>query len=262
MKYRFFYYGRCLSGLIFLVVWFTPVTGQVFKDSTAYEIIYQQIFNFTGIPDTSSGVLRNAENKSVYDYGRRSGRVAKLLRYTDPHGNDHQVLQAADRGDSVGYSIYKNLSKRTVVSREKVVNEYFIVYDAEQIEWEIAGQSKNISGYAAFNARCHFRGRDYEAWFTKEIPVLDGPWKFSGLPGLILQVSDNTGEVSFSAIAIQPQQDNSVNIIPPSDYPEFASYISFLEHQKKLEQADEMVGIKAATKKNSTITFKRIKLEM
>lgn len=48
-----------------------------------------------------------------------------------------------------------------------------------------------------------FRGRTYEAWFTPDIPVSDGPWKFSGLPGLILEVHDSKNHYVFSCIGIR-----------------------------------------------------------
>mgnify|MGYP003613018769 CR=1 FL=1 len=35
------------------------------------------------------------------------------------------------------------------------------------------------------------------AWFTTDLPYQDGPYKFTGLPGLIVKVEDAQGEYSF-----------------------------------------------------------------
>lgn len=64
--------------------------------------------------------------------------------------------------------------------------------------WEISDSVSLVAGYNAVMATCSFRGRDYTAWFTPDIPVSAGPWKFSGLPGLILSVRDADGYYDFS----------------------------------------------------------------
>ena len=65
-------------------------------------------------------------------------------------------------------------------------------------------------GYPCQKATATFRGRDYEAWFTPEIPVNDGPWKFFGLPGLILKVTDAENIFSFVCVGLG-------NLISPQD---------------------------------------------
>jgi hypothetical protein len=52
-------------------------------------------------------------------------------------------------------------------------------------------------------ATCIFRGRNYEAWFAQGINVSEGPWKFNGLPGLILKITDSKQDYSFEAISIE-----------------------------------------------------------
>lgn len=78
-------------------------------------------------------------------------------------------------------------------------------------QWNITDSVNSILGYDCIKATCDYRGRHWIAWFTPEIPVQDGPWKLSGLPGLILAAEDSTGQYSFVADGIQ----NSTNIIRP-----------------------------------------------
>jgi len=67
-----------------------------------------------------------------------------------------------------------------------------------QFEWKIDNNAKKlILGLNCIKATCRFAGRDYEAWFTTDIPVNDGPYKFSGLPGLIVKVQDSDNEHIF-----------------------------------------------------------------
>src|SRR5690625_1098619 len=62
-----------------------------------------------------------------------------------------------------------------------------------KLNWHIdAATTKKIGAYKAQKATVKFRGRTYRAWFTPEIPAFFGPWKFTGLPGLILEIEDQT----------------------------------------------------------------------
>lgn len=57
-------------------------------------------------------------------------------------------------------------------------------------EWRSTTQKDTICGYPCFVATAKFRGREWTVWYTSEIPISAGPWKFNGLPGLILRAYD------------------------------------------------------------------------
>ena len=71
-------------------------------------------------------------------------------------------------------------------------------------EWKlslIGGDS--IIGHRCQRATCHWRGRNYIAWFAPDIPIRRGPWKFGGLPGLIMKIHDVDNLYIFEAVAIE-----------------------------------------------------------
>jgi len=70
-------------------------------------------------------------------------------------------------------------------------------------EWDISDETEEICGYSCQKAVCHWRGRDYTAWFTPDIPVSVGPWKFGGLPGLIMKIADSTNTYSWEATEVK-----------------------------------------------------------
>ena len=74
---------------------------------------------------------------------------------------------------------------------------------APKQKWTLTNETQTIIGYKCQKATCRFRGRDFEAWFTTDIPVKCGPWKFGGLPGLILKVYDKDRLYTFEAIGIE-----------------------------------------------------------
>jgi GLPGLI family protein len=61
------------------------------------------------------------------------------------------------------------------------------------MRWDITTETAEISGYQTYKANLEFRGRKYVAYFTNDVPLNVGPWKFNGLPGLIISIEDKAG---------------------------------------------------------------------
>jgi GLPGLI family protein len=57
-----------------------------------------------------------------------------------------------------------------------------------KLNWQLEEGTDTIATYACQKATLTFRGRNYTAWFTPDVPVTEGPWKFSGLPAIFFYV--------------------------------------------------------------------------
>lgn len=72
----------------------------------------------------------------------------------------------------------------------------------DEMQWEICDSTATISGYECTAAKSNYHGREWTAWFTTEIPIPFGPWKFHGLPGLILK-AEADGGFEFTVTGIE-----------------------------------------------------------
>lgn len=84
---------------------------------------------------------------------------------------------------------HRNEKSITFYSNGFMENE-FEYTEIPDFKWEITNETKNILGYKTIMAIGTYAGRDYKAYFTDKIPVAEGPYKFFGLPGLILEIGD------------------------------------------------------------------------
>jgi GLPGLI family protein len=83
-----------------------------------------------------------------------------------------------------------------------VVNRQLCYRDTLQFKWTITGLEDTLLGIKVLEATTVFNNRFFSAWFAPELPIQDGPYKFFGLPGLILKVSDSNDYFKFEAKSI------------------------------------------------------------
>lgn len=67
-------------------------------------------------------------------------------------------------------------------------------------DWELTEETDTICGYECKKATGSYGDRQWSVWYAEEIPVPYGPWKFAGLPGLVMKAEDSEGIHRFSAI--------------------------------------------------------------
>lgn len=71
------------------------------------------------------------------------------------------------------------------------------VTDKRKLEWKILPDKEKVGEMNTQKASVNFAGRTWTAWFATDIPIQDGPYKFHGLPGLIIKLEDKTQSHSF-----------------------------------------------------------------
>ncbi|WP_424001466.1 GLPGLI family protein [Maribacter sp. IgM3_T14_3] len=106
----------------------------------------------------------------------------------------------------------------------------------EQIQWELLKETKNIGTFLCQKAKGAYRGRTYVVWFTNDIPVPFGPWKLSGLSGLILEVSETSGAYSIIATSIKlgeggQEFENKIKTLNLKDVISLEDYKEILEEE-------------------------------
>lgn len=75
---------------------------------------------------------------------------------------------------------------------------YYLVKTTDTQDWKLSPEKKMIGEFSVQKATTEFGGRQWEAWFCPDLPFPQGPYKFQGLPGLILEIKDTKGDYRFS----------------------------------------------------------------
>ena len=98
--------------------------------------------------------------------------------------------------------------------------DYFIHDKVPHIVWNIEEtSSKKILGYDCVKATTTFRGSKMVAYFTKDLPYSAGPFKYYGLPGLILDLREvNTNYNIWKAQKVELVVDSKIKMQPNFKY--------------------------------------------
>lgn len=111
--------------------------------------------------------------------------------------------------------VYKNYPRGKITVTDGLSLQDYIYEDILNAQqWRITDDEKMILGYTCQKADCYFRGRYWTAWFAVDIPVNDGPWKFGGLPGLIMEVYDLGDQHHFTISGLQQTSDEPIFFSP------------------------------------------------
>ena len=120
-------------------------------------------------------------------------------------------------GRWTNFQIYKNYPEsRQILVQDIVGKEAFKYTESTPLQtWKLHEDTVEIMGYLCQKATCSWRGRDYTAWFAPDIPINDGPYKFCGLPGLILKIEDDSGNFSFQIESLRDAHNEGIFLAQP-----------------------------------------------
>lgn len=112
----------------------------------------------------------------------------------------------------------------------------------DEMKWTIVEDStKKVLGYECFMATTDYHGRTWKAWFTPEIPLHDGPWKFRNLPGLILKAEAPDGAFSFEATGIENLTGKFPQLYGREEYQRVDRKKALAEHEKYLDNLENQL---------------------
>ena len=193
--------NSCLSQTIYIDIF----DFKVF-DNSNYILCYDVIMT-----SDSLNPSEKEYDKLILEIGKNGSKSYSYNLYKHDSVGSEYVKRGAEgipslRADYFPEDVYKTYSenKMTVFYRTPSSGPVLkYTEDLKLMNWSIKNETKTINGYLCQRATSTYRGRNWNVWFTMQIPVSDGPWKFFGLPGLILQAEDEKGYYSFVCSGIK-----------------------------------------------------------
>lgn len=173
-------------------------------------------------PYKETMTLLLGRNASVYrslDKQRQAERLAKqILDQVKSAPNPNSVdLNITGSGPTTSEEYFQYINNKKLYTEENLVNYYLVEETLPVISWNIQKDTLSFGSLHCQKATTHFKGRDYTAWFCPDLPFHNGPWKLSGLPGLIIEAYDSNKEVVFKFDGFEDVSSLHLAIVPPAD---------------------------------------------
>lgn len=224
-KHLFFLLGLCSSILVANASSINPDNNQ--HENTIFQIVYKvsqkAIKNQESIEIIDTMALYCGKNVSLYSTWNKEAKydalqatkeniLSKSKQKVTTYAYESFVSNLNDKNNIGVWTINWEMED---IYMDRISNSATFIYNdkdegwikaVENIpiqNWDIQSDTMTVLGYKCQKATTAFWGRNYNAWFTLDIPRNDGPWLFSGLPGLILRIQDTEGVFQFTAVGLE-----------------------------------------------------------
>jgi len=193
-----------LAAFMLLGIYFSGLKDQK-KDFQvkSHAFLYKFDFkHYTNRPDLilTDYVLVNKRGDttftSFYNQMKRDS-ISSLRKMSSQERFDNRV-------NSLPYYIKTIKTKSTFTA--KVADQNFKYVEQLKFKWNITDSIRKINSYTCQLATTKYAGRSWNVWFTKDIPMDVGPYKFKGLPGCIVEMEDSNNIFKYSLVAFKEKK--------------------------------------------------------
>lgn len=188
---------------IFFIALFAFVSAQ---DNESKETANRFFYELTFKPKKDSAkldkvitILDITDKKSIYqDYTMPAqDSIIKVQMDEMEKTKSFKDMSKLIKWPKFSYKIIKTYPDMKVQYVDRISRNLFSYEDPVKLNWSILPDKQKIGEYNAQKATTEFGGRKWTAWFSTDIPFQDGPYKFYGLPGLIVKIEDSEKNYSW-----------------------------------------------------------------
>lgn len=181
-------------------------------------------------------IINNTESLYRINDERESG--------VDKNSNNDNMIYIYN--DAISTIFYSG-SKKTITRIPLYKNEIIYSDLNSKIKYKLTGKKKKIYNYNCQEAKLNLNGRKYNIWFTPDVETNFGPFKINNLPGLLIELYEETNKTKITFKSIKKLTDLA-------EYNKYKKYIlsktalSYNEYESKT--------VKVMTAKKSSMISK------
>lgn len=206
----------------------------------------------------------NHDAKEVYEVYLTADKLAAYSEFHKIGGKGTSVKDLSEVSIEIIIRNDSLVSNQYYLTPTEIVFKDFIFQDKQfkpvivsekmpSYDWKLEDEVMQIGGIQCHKALLSFRGRNYVFWYDPQTPCLFGPWKFFGLPGLIVKIESDDKKITFQLTKFSYTDKKDLK------KPNSGQNISFDEYVNLQERtvSDFLTKLKARMPRGTTVTVKK-----
>jgi GLPGLI family protein len=236
---------NCVVFFLFILI---PCLGALASgdgQKVHYEVRYELSFQ----PDSNNADLRLKEDMLLWIGLERSMFISYLqyfndsvfysLKGLDASIKSERIQQYSKENSRFKFHLFKDFVGKTISDDHYIFGSMYKYSESiSDFRWQLRNEYEEYHGYRCQKATTYYGGRHWEVWFAAEIPISDGPYKFAGLPGLILKARDTRSHYVFELVHIRRAEPHK-KIYEKDSRPFYVNRCQFL---RALQHHNQNIG--------------------
>jgi len=186
-------------------------SSPLFAQNLEGEITYEKVMRWTAIYSRLTFLSNEEKGRIEQTWGKDDESKSKMTLYFNEKQSCYTYPKVIENEHGWSwserdYKIYRDFEKETKTDIIGMLGKTYVVEDSlRKPTWKVMNKIKEVAGHMCMMAVTEdtLKGQKIAAWFANDLPVSGGPELYAGLPGMILELDVNDGDMIVTAIDIK-----------------------------------------------------------
>ncbi|NIJ53025.1 GLPGLI family protein [Dyadobacter arcticus] len=197
-------------------------SANVFAQKMEGQITYEKVYHWTRLYSRLSYLSNEEKDRMKMTWANDDEHKQEMTLFF----NEKQSFYGYPKNEELdgGYSwrkgeykIYRDFENEKRTDIIEMLGKTYIVDDSLKLpKWKVMNKIKEVAGYMCMMAVTEdtIKSQKITAWFADNLPVSGGPEQYSGLPGMILELDINDGDIVTTAkeVKMRPVTEEEISI--------------------------------------------------
>lgn len=200
-----------MKNIIVIILLLCAVSTNLFAQKMEGEVTYEVVYHWTRINSRLTFLSNEEKDRMKMTWGGRDEYKRKMVcyikedksLYTTPKEKENEGNYSWRESD---YKIYRDFGQEKRTEIIQMLDKTYIIEDSLRApKWKVMNKIKEIAGYMCMMAVTEDTIKDQKitAWFADNLPISAGPDQYYGLPGMILELDINDGDIVSTATKVE-----------------------------------------------------------